>query len=86
MANSTAGCSLKNVDGILVQLPLPKGYDEKYFYDEGYFLGTAHPKIGELLGYLLVYKHKEYVSDSKFSRKEIMCFISNGIKDAKKNK
>lgn len=63
-----------------------KGYDEKYFYDKGYFLATAHPRIGKLFAYFLVYRHREYVNDSKFSKKEIMRFISNGIKDAKKNK
>lgn len=63
-----------------------KGYDEKYFYDKGYFLGTAHPKIGKLFARLLVFRHKEYQSDSKFSKKDIMRFIFNGIKDAKRNK
>lgn len=63
-----------------------KGYDEKYFYDKGYFLGTAHPKIGKIFARLLVFRHKEYQTDSKFSKKEIMRFIFNGIKDAKRNK
>ncbi|MCR5308832.1 MAG: glycosyltransferase family 2 protein [Bacilli bacterium] len=63
-----------------------KGFDEKYFYDKGYFLGTAHPKIGKLFARLLVFRHKEFVNDSKFTRKEVLNLIFKGIKDVKKNK
>ena len=61
-----------------------KGYTEKYFYDEGYFLGTAHPRIGGLFARYLVLRHKDYLTNSSFTRKQILKMLKKGIKDSKK--
>lgn len=59
------------------------GFTEKYFYDEGFFLGTAHPKIGKLFARYLVLRHKEFLTNSSFTRKQIFKMMKKGIKDAK---
>lgn len=58
-----------------------KGYNEKYFFDKGVFLGIAHPKMGKLMAMLLIAKHKEY----RESRSFYECFklVSAGIKFSK---
>ncbi|MBO5926416.1 MAG: glycosyltransferase family 2 protein [Clostridia bacterium] len=43
-----------------------KGYNDKYFYDKGAFFALAHPKIGKLLLFLLILKHKEERKNKKF--------------------
>lgn len=44
-----------------------KGYNDKYFYDKGVFFGVAHPKMGKLLLFLLILKHKNERKDKKFA-------------------
>lgn len=60
-----------------------KGYNEKYFFDKGVFLGVAHPHIGNLLARYLVFRHKEYVVQSGLSKKNIYYCITQGIKYGK---
>ena len=60
-----------------------KGYTEKYFYDKGVVLGIAHPVLGRLFALYLTVRHGEYVSESEFSKKQILKFMLNGIKHKK---
>ena len=60
-----------------------KGYNEKYFFDKGVFLGIAHPSIGKLLAGYLIFRHKEYVEQSGLSKKNIYHCITQGIKYGK---
>ena len=58
-----------------------KGYDDKYFFDKGVFLGIAHPVVGRLLGMLLILKHREYRENKSFY--ECYKCVTKGIKFAK---
>ena len=59
-----------------------KGYDDKYLYDKGVFLGIAHPKLAKLMAFYLLFRHKEYVGSRKFNE----CYrkVTEGIRFAKK--
>ena len=61
-----------------------KGYTEKYFFDKGVFLAIAHPFLCKLFAALLIFRHGEYCSQSKMSRREVYKAISNGIRYVKK--
>lgn len=61
-----------------------KGYNEKYFFDKGVFLGIAHPRVGKLFARYLVLRHKEYSAQSGMSGRKIYRCILRGIKSGKK--
>ena len=63
-----------------------KGYNEKYFYDKGVFLGIAHPRLCRLFAGVLIMRHKEYISQSNMSRLEIYKIISKGILHTRREK
>ncbi len=61
------------------------GYNDKYFFDKGVFLALAHPRLCKLFARYLVWRHKEYTSDSK-KRKDVFKEIVNGIKYVRKKR
>ncbi len=61
-----------------------EGYNQKYFYDKGYFLGVAHPKLCRLFSIYILMTHKEYFKAGKITKKQAIRSIKEGIKDSKK--
>ncbi len=56
-----------------------EGYTEKYFYDKGVFLAIAHPRLCKAMALLLIFRHKDYVCQSKMTRGKIYKIIKKGI-------
>ncbi len=59
------------------------GYDYRYFYDKGFFLGVAHPRLCNLFALFLIIKHTNYVKKSNFSCIQIYKILRKGIRDFK---
>ena len=59
-----------------------RGYDEKYFYDKGFFLGVAHPFLCHLFALYLTIRHKECFGKGSVSKKVARRAIRKGIKDS----
>lgn len=59
------------------------GYNKKYFFDKGAFLGVAHPKLCYVFGLLLVVKHKKQYCQGGLKAKDVFRMICQGIKKVK---
>ncbi len=60
-----------------------KGYTEKYFFDKGYFLGTAHRKLATLFSIYLIMTHRSVLKDSGMTKKQVFKIMKQGIKSAR---
>ena len=60
------------------------GYNEKYLFDKGVFLGIAHPKLAFIFAIYLIFRHDEYSQITKRKFKSLS-IIKQGICFSKKD-
>ncbi len=65
-----------------------KGYNKKYLYDKGVFLGIAHPSLSYIFAVYLSIRHPEYKTETKSTIRTIkeifkgIMFVKKGFHDS----